>query len=83
MYGEEENRFLFNNVLVGAKAKARFKISNNNKVSNGTHRLHDRVPLTVFISQTFPVSLDFVILYIPELEGLLHGLKTRLERQLL
>ena len=31
-YGEEENRFVFNNVLVGVKAKARFKISNVLKV---------------------------------------------------
>ena len=33
IYGEGENRFVFNNVLVGVKAKARFKITNTNKVS--------------------------------------------------
>ncbi|XP_041375521.1 hydrocephalus-inducing protein homolog [Gigantopelta aegis] len=32
IYGEEERRFVFNNVIVGRKAKARFKISNTNKV---------------------------------------------------
>lgn len=32
VYLLDERRFLFNNVLVGSKAKARFKISNNNKV---------------------------------------------------
>ena len=32
VYGEEENRFLFNNVVVGRKAKARFKLSNSQKV---------------------------------------------------
>lgn len=28
----DEKRFLFNGVLIGSKVKARFKISNNNKV---------------------------------------------------
>ncbi|ESO91099.1 hypothetical protein LOTGIDRAFT_122343, partial [Lottia gigantea] len=32
VYGEEEKKFVFNNVIVGRKAKARFKISNHNKV---------------------------------------------------
>ncbi|GFS07093.1 hydrocephalus-inducing protein-like [Elysia marginata] len=32
VFGEEERKFLFNNVIVGRKAKARFKISNTNKV---------------------------------------------------
>ena len=32
VYGEDENKFVFNNVLVGATAKARFKIANTNKV---------------------------------------------------
>lgn len=32
VYGEDENRFIFNNVIVGRRAKARFKISNTNKV---------------------------------------------------
>ena len=32
VYSEMENKFVFNNVLVGTKAKARFKISNPNKV---------------------------------------------------
>ncbi|KAH9493176.1 hypothetical protein Btru_021958, partial [Bulinus truncatus] len=32
VYGEEEKKFVFNNVIVGRTAKARFKISNNNKV---------------------------------------------------
>ncbi|XP_070194710.1 hydrocephalus-inducing protein homolog isoform X4 [Littorina saxatilis] len=32
VYGEEEKKFLFNNVIVGRKAKARFKISNTTKV---------------------------------------------------
>ena len=32
MFGEDENRFVFNNVLVGMRAKARFKITNTNKV---------------------------------------------------
>lgn len=42
VYLLDERRFLFNNVLVGSKAKARFKISNNNKVivaSNLSHSL--------------------------------------------
>lgn len=34
LYGEEESKFVFSNVLVGAKAKARFKITNTNKVSS-------------------------------------------------
>ena len=33
VYGHEEKKFIFNNVIVGRKAKARFKISNTNKVS--------------------------------------------------
>ena len=33
VFGEEERKFVFNNVIVGRKAKARFKISNTNKVS--------------------------------------------------
>ena len=32
VFGEDENRFVFNNVLVGAKAQARFKIKNTSKV---------------------------------------------------
>ena len=32
VYGEEERRFLFNTVLVGSKAKARFRINNTKKV---------------------------------------------------
>jgi len=32
VYGEEENRFLFNNVIVGRRAKARYKLSNSQKV---------------------------------------------------
>lgn len=32
IYTEDENRFLFNNVIVGRTAKARFKLSNTNKV---------------------------------------------------
>ncbi|CAH1779299.1 unnamed protein product [Owenia fusiformis] len=32
IFGEDENRFIFNNVIVGMKAKARFKVSNSNKV---------------------------------------------------
>ena len=32
MYAEEEKKFVFNNVIVGRKAMARFKISNNQKV---------------------------------------------------
>ena len=32
VYGEDENRFVFNNVLVGMRAKARFKVTNTNKV---------------------------------------------------
>lgn len=32
VYGEEENKFLFNNVVVGRRAKARFKLSNAQKV---------------------------------------------------
>ncbi|XP_033116735.1 hydrocephalus-inducing protein homolog isoform X2 [Anneissia japonica] len=33
VYGEDENRFLFGNVLVGRRSKARFKIMNRNKIS--------------------------------------------------
>jgi len=32
IYCEEENRFLFNNVIVSRTAKARFKLYNSNKV---------------------------------------------------
>ena len=32
VYGEDENRFVFNNVLVGARARARFRIANSQKV---------------------------------------------------
>lgn len=32
VYGEEEKRFVFRNVIVGKLARARFKISNPNKV---------------------------------------------------
>ncbi|XP_077982980.1 hydrocephalus-inducing protein homolog isoform X2 [Glandiceps talaboti] len=32
VYGEDENKFVFGNVIVGRKAKARFKIVNSNKV---------------------------------------------------
>ncbi len=32
VFGEEENRFVFSNVLVGMRAKARFKITNTSKV---------------------------------------------------
>jgi hydrocephalus-inducing protein len=32
MFAEEENRFFFNNVIVGRTAKARFKLINPNKV---------------------------------------------------
>ncbi|KAK3085440.1 hypothetical protein FSP39_003318 [Pinctada imbricata] len=32
VYGEDEKKFVFNNVIIGRKAKARFKISNINKV---------------------------------------------------
>jgi hypothetical protein len=34
IYAEDENRFFFNNVVVGRTAKARFKLSNTNKVAN-------------------------------------------------
>jgi hydrocephalus-inducing protein len=33
VYGEDENKFIFYNTIVGRKAKARFKITNTNKVS--------------------------------------------------
>lgn len=33
IYCEEENRFIFNNVIVGRTAKARFKLFNSNKIS--------------------------------------------------
>jgi len=33
VYGEDENKFIFYNTIVGRKAKARFKISNSNKVT--------------------------------------------------
>lgn len=32
MYAEDDKKFVFNNVIVGRKATARFKISNNQKV---------------------------------------------------
>lgn len=32
VYGEDENKFIFYNVIVGHKVKARFKITNPNKV---------------------------------------------------
>jgi hypothetical protein len=33
IYAEDENKFIFNNVIVGRTAKARFKLSNTNKVN--------------------------------------------------
>lgn len=33
IYAEEENKFFFNNVIVGRTAKARFKLINSNKVN--------------------------------------------------
>ena len=33
IYAEEENKFFFNNVIVGRTAKARFKLINSNKVT--------------------------------------------------
>ena len=33
IYAEEENKFFFNNVIVGRTAKARFKFLNSNKVN--------------------------------------------------
>lgn len=54
VYGEDENKFVFNNVLVGAKAKARFKITNTNKVSN-TAGIH-----CCFVS--LGVMMDLVLL---------------------
>lgn len=35
VYGEEERRFVFRNVIVGKVARARFKITNPNKVCPG------------------------------------------------
>jgi hydrocephalus-inducing protein len=32
IYSEEENKFFFNNVIVGRTSKARFKLINSNKV---------------------------------------------------
>ena len=32
VFGEDENKFIFYNVIVGYKVKARFKIANPNKV---------------------------------------------------
>ena len=32
IYAEEENKFFFNNVIVGRTSKARFKLINSNKV---------------------------------------------------
>lgn len=32
IYAEEDNKFFFNNVIVGRTAKARFKLLNTNKV---------------------------------------------------
>jgi len=32
VFGEEDNKFMFNNVIVGRKSYARFKIINTNKV---------------------------------------------------
>ena len=39
VYGEAENKFVFSNVVVGEKAKARFKIVNPSKVDKLFH--HD------------------------------------------
>jgi len=33
VYGQDENKFVFYNVIIGHKAKARFRITNPNKVS--------------------------------------------------
>ena len=38
IYSEEERKFVFNNILVGAKVKARFKIMNPKKVCNNFYR---------------------------------------------
>ena len=48
VYGEEEKKFVFNNVIVGRKAKARFKISNTTKVRPLTQ--------TVDFSLTLPIK---------------------------
>ncbi len=37
VYGEEERRFVFKSVIVGQCSKARFKISNTNKVPQPPH----------------------------------------------
>lgn len=34
VYGEEEKRFVFKSVIVGKTSRARFKITNHNKVTN-------------------------------------------------
>lgn len=38
MYGEDENKFIFYNTIVGRKAKARFRIDNPNKVREESDR---------------------------------------------
>ena len=43
VFGEDENRFVFSNVLVGTRAKARFKISNDNKVSLSSFGMIDKL----------------------------------------
>ena len=46
VYGEDENRFVFMNTLVGTKARARFKIANNNKVCQRRMALLHQLGLT-------------------------------------
>lgn len=52
IYAEEENRFIFNNVIVGRTAKARFKLINNNKVN-----LLNKKIRSFFYIKTFRVEL--------------------------
>ena len=46
VYGEDENKFLFYNTIVGRKARARFRIGNPNKVRR-TIRLYARLHSTL------------------------------------
>ena len=56
VFGEDENKFIFYNVIVGYKVKARFKIANPNKVK--------KIQFLVYFS--FPLFVSYYISFVQE-----------------
>ena len=52
VYGEEERRFVFKSVIVGQSSKARFKISNQNKVYSMQQSLYCMAVIDDFVYYT-------------------------------